>query len=65
MYMVNVLNNKINQCLRCVYNIYIYIYQYILSACSILNRIKIIKEIKDTMRNGIKSTSFCCILFSI
>jgi len=38
MYMLNVLNNKINYVLRYIYTI--------LSACSILDRVNIIKEIK-------------------
>jgi len=62
MYMVNTLSNKINSNLHCIYNIY----QYdILSTCSILNRIKIIKEIKNTMRSSINNTNFCCILFCL
>jgi len=60
--MVNILSNKNNLHLHCVYNIYQY---NILSACSILDRIKIIKEIKNTMRSSINNTNFCCILFCL
>ena len=63
--MTYALNNKINQHLQCIHNIYIYIYIYQcnLFTWNILVNNNLIRKTKDTMRNGITIPVFVVFFF--